>query len=201
VARGTKDVANRWATFEVSIARGQAANVSCARAKSSGGSSSRAWPTRELTLLSDSPLSSASLAPSFLVFRFLPFPGAILHEGRHLDSIDSISAREFQDAINRLQHKAAREGSSSSSSSSPAPPPPPLLVPIDRITGSRGGSIGLNYIPQRGSGVDRLGGGEVEQDDGGVWVPRRDDSTRRSRPPGRARLAPVADAHDWVMPA
>jgi hypothetical protein len=68
-----------------------------------------------------------------------------------------------------------------------------LLVPIDRISGSRGdtptdrhtrarahththtnahpgGNLGLNHIPQFGSGELRQGGGEVEEDEDGVWV-------------------------------
>eukprot|EP00277_Geminigera_cryophila_P033839 CAMPEP_0173131978 /NCGR_PEP_ID=MMETSP1102-20130122/60969_1 /TAXON_ID=49646 /ORGANISM="Geminigera sp., Strain Caron Lab Isolate" /LENGTH=201 /DNA_ID=CAMNT_0014043411 /DNA_START=50 /DNA_END=652 /DNA_ORIENTATION=- len=86
--------------------------------------------------------------------------GSIFHESIHHGKIDVISAHQFQEAVNRLHQKASRQ----------APPPPSssLLVPIDDITGSRGGNVGLNHIPLRGDDV-REGGGELDQDDEGVW--------------------------------
>lgn len=122
--------------------------------------------------------------------------GVIFHEGRRHENIDSISAREFEQAVRRLQRKAAVEGTASFPSSAAASSP--LLVPIDRIAGSRGGNLGINHLPKQGTGLGRLGGGEVTQDDDGVWVPRRDDSTRRARPPGRARQPSPSPGQDWV---
>jgi hypothetical protein len=49
-----------------------------------------------------------------------------------------------------------------------SPSPPPFTHT------HTGGNLGLNHIPQFGSGAERQGGGEVEEDDDGVWVRERE---------------------------
>lgn len=120
----------------------------------------------------------------------LPTGAVVSYHSKHHGNIDAISAHQFQAAVERLQGKMARATASAPPASSS------LLVPIDRISGSRGGNLGLNHIPQFGDGAVRQGGGEVEEDQDGVWVPRTDEAHEQTRPPGRARL-PLQSQDDW----